>query len=185
MVEHVDYQLMLGAKKDTDFGSIVLFGMGGMRAEVYKDVSFGIPPLNQTLARLLMEETEIYKRLKGLRAKKPAELREIEQILVSFSNLIVDFPEIAEMDVNPIVISNGKALAVSARIILEEERGRARDPISPCRHYALPDPVCQPLAAPGRHERAPEADQAGRRAPGARASEHPVGGNDARAVLQR
>ena len=120
MVENVDYQLILGAKKDTDFGSIVLFGMGGMRAEVYKDVSFGIPPLNQTLARLLMEETTIYKALKGLRGKKPAELREIEQIIVSFSNLIVDFPEIAEMDINPIVISNGKALAVNARIVLEE-----------------------------------------------------------------
>lgn len=120
MVENVDYQLILGAKKDTDFGSIVLFGMGGMRAEVYKDVSFGIPPLNQTLARLLMEETTIYKALKGLRGKKPAELREIEQIIVSFSNLIVDFPEIAEMDINPIVISNGRALAVNARIVLEE-----------------------------------------------------------------
>ena len=120
MVENVDYQLILGAKKDTDFGSIVLFGMGGMRAEVYKDVSFGIPPLNQTLARLLMEETTIYKALKGLRGKKPAELREIEQMIVSFSNLIVDFPEIAEMDINPIVISNGKALAVNARIVLEE-----------------------------------------------------------------
>ena len=91
-----------------------------MRAEVYKDVSFAIPPLNQTLARILMEETEICKMLKGSPAKTPAEFREIEQIIVSFSNLIVDFPEIAEMDINPIVISNGKALAVNARIVLEE-----------------------------------------------------------------
>ncbi len=119
-VNNVDYQLILGAKKDTDFGSIILFGMGGMRAEVYKDVSFAIPPLNQTLARILMEETEICKMLKGSPAKTPAEFREIEQIIVSFSNLIVDFPEIAEMDINPIVISNGKALAVNARIVLEE-----------------------------------------------------------------
>jgi acetyltransferase len=120
MVNNVDYQLILGAKKDTDFGSIILFGMGGMRAEVYKDVSFALPPLNQTLARILMEETEICKMLKGFPEKKPAEFREIEQIIVSFSNLIVDFPEIAEMDINPIVISNGKALAVNARIVLEE-----------------------------------------------------------------
>ena len=126
MVENVHYQLILGAKKDTDFGSIILFGMGGMRTAAYKDVSFALPPLNQTLARLLMEETEIYKMLKGFLAKKPAELREIEQIIVSFSNLIVDFPEIAEMDVNPIVISNGKAVAANARIVLEEgESGQA------------------------------------------------------------
>jgi acetyltransferase len=120
MVENVDYQLILGSKKDTDFGSIILFGMGGMGAEVFKDVSFGIPPLNQTLARLLMEETGICKMLKGFRAKKPADLREIEQIIVSFSNLVIDFPEISEMDINPIVISDGKALAVNARIVLEE-----------------------------------------------------------------
>ena len=110
MVENVDYQLILGAKKDTDFGSIILFGMGGLRTEVYKDVSFAMPPLNQTLARLLMEDTGIYKTLKGFLAKKPAELREIEQIIMRFSNLIVDFPEIAEMDVNPIVISTARPL---------------------------------------------------------------------------
>jgi acetyltransferase len=122
MIENIDYQLIIGAKRDTDFGSIILFGMGGMGAEVFKDVSFGIPPLNQTLARLLMEETGVFKMLKGYRARKPADLREIEQIIVSLSNLIVDFSEIAEMDINPIVISNGKASAVNARIVLEESR---------------------------------------------------------------
>ncbi len=126
MVENVDCQLILGAKKDADFGSIILFGMGGMRTEACKEVSFALPPLNQTLARLLMEEAEVCKMLKGFGAKQPAELREIEQIIVRFSNLVVDFPEIAEMDVNPIVISNGKALAANARIVLEEgEFGQA------------------------------------------------------------
>ncbi|MGD0232520.1 MAG: bifunctional acetate--CoA ligase family protein/GNAT family N-acetyltransferase [Syntrophorhabdales bacterium] len=120
MVEGVDYQLILGSKKDTDFGSIILFGVGGMRAETYRDVSFAIPPLNQTLARLLMEETELCRTLRDFSPQKMAAFREMEQIVVNFSNFVVDFPEIAEMDINPIVISKGKPLAVNARIVLEE-----------------------------------------------------------------
>jgi acetyltransferase len=120
MIEGIDYELILGAKKDKDFGCIILFGMGGKGTELVKDFSIGLPPLNQTLARLMIEETGVYKLLRGFRAKKPADLRELEQIIVSFSNLIVDFPEIAEMDINPIAISDGKPYAVNARILLEK-----------------------------------------------------------------
>jgi len=120
MIENVDYQLALGARKDTDFGAIILFGTGGTPQGASKDFSFGIPPLNQTLARLLMEETEVCKVLRAQQVKKPADLREIEQIIVSFSNLVVDFPEIAEININPVAISGGKAIAVNAQIILEE-----------------------------------------------------------------
>jgi acetyltransferase len=66
-----------------------------------------------------MEETEVYRMLRGYRGRVPADLNQLEKILVSFSNLIVDFPEILEMDVNPIAISNGKACALGARIILD------------------------------------------------------------------
>jgi acetyltransferase len=119
MIENIDYELILGAKKDKDFGSIILFGTGGKGTEIVKDFSIGLPPLNQALARLMMEETGIYKALRGFRAKKPADLRELDQIIVSFSNLIVDFPEIAEMEINPIAISAGQPYAVNARIVLE------------------------------------------------------------------
>ncbi|MFB3887441.1 MAG: GNAT family N-acetyltransferase [Thermodesulfobacteriota bacterium] len=121
MVRNIDYELILGAKKDRDFGSIILFGMGGIGVEILKDYAIGLPPLNQTLARRLMEETQVYKMLQGYRGKAPADLRQLEQILVSFSNLIVDFPEILEMDLNPIAISNGKATAIDARIIIDDE----------------------------------------------------------------
>jgi acetyltransferase len=121
MIDKIDYEVILGTKKDKDFGSIILFGMGGIGTEVFKDISIGLPPLNQTLARRLMEETEVYKMLQGYRGKKPADMKELEHILVSFSNLIVDFPEIAEMDINPIAISNGKAYALDARIIIDKE----------------------------------------------------------------
>lgn len=119
MIEIIDYEIILGAKKDKDYGTVILFGMGGIGVQIFRDFSVGLPPLNQTLARRLMEETEVYRMLQGYRGKVPADLCQLEQIIVSFSNLIVDFPEILEMDVNPIAISNGTACALGARIILD------------------------------------------------------------------
>jgi len=121
MIEKIDYEIILGAKKDDNFGSVILFGMGGTGVQIYRDFSIGLVPLNQTLARRLMEETEVYKMLRGYRGKPPADLRQLEQIIVSFSNLIADFPEIAEMDINPIAISDGKAYALDARIIIDQD----------------------------------------------------------------
>ncbi|HLB94946.1 MAG TPA: GNAT family N-acetyltransferase, partial [Nitrospiria bacterium] len=119
MLEKIDYEVILGAKKDSEFGSVIMFGMGGVGVEIFRDFSVGLPPLNQTLARRLMEETKVYKMLKGHRGRPPADLRQIEEIIVSFSNLIVDFPEIAEMDINPIAVSNGRACALDARILID------------------------------------------------------------------
>jgi acetyltransferase len=121
MIEKIDYEIILGAKKDPVFGPIVLFGMGGTSVQIFKDYAIGLVPLNQTLARRLMEETEVYRMLQGHRGKLPADLRQLEQILVSFSNLIADFPEIAEMDINPIAISDGKPQALDARIIIDRD----------------------------------------------------------------
>lgn len=77
--------------------------------------------MNQTLATRLMEETDVYRLLKGYRGKMPADLRQLEEIIVNFSNLIVDFPEIAEMEINPIAISQGKAHVLDAWIIIDRE----------------------------------------------------------------
>ncbi len=118
-IEDIDYQLILGVKRDREFGSVILFGTGGVGAEVFNDISFGLPPLNETLAKLLMEETEIYRVLKESHPTKPVDLSEIARIIVSFSNLIVDFPEISAMSINPIVVAHGKACAVNARVVLE------------------------------------------------------------------
>ncbi len=119
MVTDVDYELIIGAKKDKDFGAVILFGMGGIMAEFIKDFSIGLPPLNRTLAKMLMQDTKAYKMLQGFRGKPPADFDEIEEILVNFSNLIVDFPEIAEIDINPLAIANGQASALDARIMLD------------------------------------------------------------------
>jgi acetyltransferase len=121
MFADIDYELILGAKKDKDFGSVILFGMGGTMAEFIKDFSIGLPPLNQTLAKMLMQDTKVYKMLQGFRGKPAADFEGLEEILVNFSNLIVDFPEIAEIDINPLAISNGKASALDARIIIDKD----------------------------------------------------------------
>lgn len=121
MIGNVDYEIILGAKRDKDFGMAILFGMGGTNAEVFKDFSIALPPLNQTLARRLMEETKAYKIIQGFRGKTPADMFQLEQIIVSFSNLIVDFPEIGEIDINPIAISQGKSCALDARIIIDKD----------------------------------------------------------------
>jgi acetyltransferase len=120
MFTDIDYELILGSKKDKDFGSAILFGMGGTMAEFIKDFSIGLPPLNQTLAKMLMQDTRVYKMLQGFRGKAAADFEGLEEILVNFSNLIVDFPEIAEIDINPLAISNGKASALDARIIIDK-----------------------------------------------------------------
>lgn len=119
MVEGIDYEIILGAKKDEDFGTVILFGMGGIGVQIYQDFSIALPPLNQALARKMMEETRVYRLLQGYRGKPPADLARLEQIVLNFSNLISDFPEIAEMDINPIALSDGRAVALDARIILD------------------------------------------------------------------
>jgi acetyltransferase len=120
MLKKIDYEVILGSKKDRVFGSVIVFGMSGIAVRIYKDFSVGLPPLNQTLARRLVEELKIYRVLTGYQDKPPADMRQLEQIIVSFSNLIVDFPEIAESDINPIAISNGVAYALNARIVLDK-----------------------------------------------------------------
>jgi acetyltransferase len=121
MVQNIDYELILGAKKDKDFGTVIIFGTGGAGTEVFRDVAAGLPPLNQTLARRLMEDTHGYAMLQGYRQKQPANMKELEQILVNLSNLIVDFPEIAEMDISPLAISEGVACALDARIVIDKD----------------------------------------------------------------
>jgi len=122
MITSYDYELIVGSKKDPIFGPVIMFGLGGIEAEVFKDITVGLPPLNQVLARRLIEQTKIYKVLsEGFRTKPPANLRLLEETLVKFSNLIIDFPEIKEIDINHLVMSRDIAVSLDARIILDEE----------------------------------------------------------------
>jgi acetyltransferase len=120
MLQKIDYELILGAKRDNDFGSVIVFGLGGIGAEIMKSIGIGLPPLNQTLARRLVEDSGISKMLQGYRGKMPTDMKLLEQMIGNFSNLIIDFPEIIEMDINPIGISKGKPYALDARIIIDK-----------------------------------------------------------------
>ena len=121
MVSSDGYELIIGSKKDPTFGSVILFGMGGVSVELFKDRAIGLPPLNDTLAKRLIEGTKVYELLKGFRGKKAANINLLKEILVRFSGLIVDFPEIKEIDINPLIIDTKKAFALDARIILDQE----------------------------------------------------------------
>ena len=121
MVRAVDYEVILGLKKDPQFGTVLVFGAGGVATEGLADFAVALPPLNQTLAHRMMEDTRIFGRmLKPPRGVTPPDICELEELLMKLSNIAVDFPEIAEIDINPLVISGGKACAVDARIVIDE-----------------------------------------------------------------
>ncbi|MBW2088782.1 MAG: bifunctional acetate--CoA ligase family protein/GNAT family N-acetyltransferase [Deltaproteobacteria bacterium] len=114
-----EYELILGSKRDRDFGPVVLFGMGGIMAEVLEDQAIALPPLNRLLARSLMEKTRVYRLLKGYRNHPPANLTLLEEILIRLSQLVTDFPEIEELDINPLMVTKNGFCAVDARVLLK------------------------------------------------------------------
>ncbi len=118
MIPRADYEILLGAKKDRSFGPVILFGMGGIYTEVFKDRDIGLPPLNILLVRRLMESTKVYSLLKGYRNRPPANMELLEEMILRLAQLVVDFPEIAELDMNPVIVTDGEPHVVDARILL-------------------------------------------------------------------
>lgn len=113
------YEIAIGAKKDLTFGAVIIFGTGGNLLEALEDYSVGLPPLNQTLAKRLMEETKIYHYLKKYPYYENA-LKKLEEILIRFSYLISDFPQIKEFDINPIFITDYEIFVLDCSIILDK-----------------------------------------------------------------
>ncbi len=122
MVKKKGIEIILGAKTDSLFGPVILFGRGGVDVEIYKDVSIGLLPLNQTLARRMMEETKVYQLLKGYRNLPPANIKLLEEIIVRFSRMMVDFPQLKEFEINPLLINENEAFALDARAVINSER---------------------------------------------------------------
>src|ERR1019366_688686 len=90
MVRAEGYELILGSSIDSQFGPVLLFGSGGQLVEVYKDRAVGLPPLNTTLARRMMERTKILTALKGVRGREPVDLAALERLMVGFSQLVAE-----------------------------------------------------------------------------------------------
>lgn len=120
MLRRSDYELIFGSKRDKDFGPVILFGMGGIMTEILKDQSIALPPLNRLLARRLIESTRVYKILKGYRNRPPVNLDFLEEILIRLSQLVTDFPEILELDINPMIFVEDRAVAVDARVMIRK-----------------------------------------------------------------
>lgn len=135
MIRNPEVEILLGAKRDAQFGPVILFGWGGIFAEVLEDRALGLVPLNQSLARKLMQETRVFRILNGYRNQPAADLDRLEQMIVSLSRLLVDFPEISELDMNPVMVKAGRPCAVDARVIV-----RASDIASPMHLVVSPYP---------------------------------------------
>jgi acetyltransferase len=121
------YELILGASVDQQFGPVLLFGAGGQLVEVFRDRALALPPLNRTLARRMMEQTRIFQALLGVRGKAPVPVDRLEELLVRFSDLIVEQPWIKELDVNPLLASSEGLLAVDSRVVLHDPATRRED----------------------------------------------------------
>lgn len=124
MVKTDGYELIIGSSLDPQFGPVLLFGAGGQLVEIFQDSAIALPPLNTTLARRMMEQTKIYKALQGVRGRKSIDIAALEQLMVEFSQLVVEQPGIKEIDINPLLaipptpVNPGGLIALDARIVL-------------------------------------------------------------------
>ena len=120
MIKQDGYEIILGSSLDGQFGPVLLFGMGGQLVEVFKDKSLGLPPLNRTQARLMLEETKIFTALQGVRGRKSVDIEALENLMVQFSLIVAEQPWIKEVDINPLLASEEQIIALDARVILHD-----------------------------------------------------------------
>jgi acetyltransferase len=118
MIKSDGYEIIIGSSLDPQFGPVLLFGTGGQLVEVFRDRALALPPLNSTLARRMMEQTKIYKALKGVRGRKPVDLAAVETLLVRFSRLVAEQQWIKEIDINPLMASPERIIALDARVVI-------------------------------------------------------------------
>jgi acetyltransferase len=118
MINWTGYELIVGSSPDPQFGPVLLFGMGGQLVEVFKDRALALPPLNMTLARHLIDETVISQALQGVRGRRPVDKDALAALLVRFSELVAEQPRIAEIDINPLLASPERIIALDARVVL-------------------------------------------------------------------
>jgi acetyltransferase len=121
MVEEKGYELVIEGKTDPVFGPVILFGMGGAASDLYRDHSFGLPPLNITLVRRMMEETKVYQLLKGNYNSPTVDVKKVVETLLLFSKLLVDFPQIKEISINPLLVSEKEASIIDAHIAIDRD----------------------------------------------------------------
>ena len=120
MINYSGYELIIGSSIDPQFGPVLLFGMGGQLVELFRDRALALPPLTTTLARRMIEQTKIYGALKGIRGRAPIDQAALEQLLVRFGQLVAEQPWIKEIDINPLLASPERLIALDARVVLHD-----------------------------------------------------------------
>ena len=128
-------ELILGIKKDPVFGTVILAGMGGVGAELLGDRSLGFPPLNERLAMRMLESLRMWPLFTGYRGRKPAAVDQLVEVLIRLSYLAADWPEITELDVNPLLCTPSEVVALDARVVVDRSLVGAET--EPYAHLAL------------------------------------------------
>jgi acyl-CoA synthetase (NDP forming) len=113
-------EVILGSKHDPSFGPVLLFGLGGIYVEVFKDISLRVAPINRSEAEEMISEPKTSVILKGVRGEKPIDTKALVENLLRLSQLVTDFPEIEGIDINPVKVLEKGAVAVDARIALNK-----------------------------------------------------------------
>ena len=116
-------EVILGAKRDPSFGPVVLFGLGGVYVEVLKETSLRVAPINRLEAEEMISELKTAAILKGVRGERPLDINALVESLLRLSQLMMDFPEIEGIDINPVKVLEKGAVAVDARIALSRGQG--------------------------------------------------------------
>ena len=129
------FEMILGTKKDPVFGAVIMVGMGGIAAEVFRDRALAMPPLNESLARRALESLKSWPLLRGYRGKPGANIDRLIEILMRFSYLVADYPEIKELDVNPLLVTPEDVIALDARVVID--RSLAAHAVRPYSHLAI------------------------------------------------
>ncbi|MFT5323161.1 MAG: acetyltransferase [Planctomycetaceae bacterium] len=129
------HELILGAKRDPLFGPVLMVGFGGTAAELFRDRALELPPLNERLARRMLESLRSWPLLQGYRGRPAVDVDRLVEVLIRFSYLVADYPEILELDVNPLLVTPEDVVALDARIILDHET--LLHPKRPFSHLAI------------------------------------------------
>ena len=129
------FELIVGTKKDPVFGAVIMVGTGGTAAEVFRDRALALPPLNESLARRMLTSLKSWPLLQGYRGKPAANIDRLIEILIRFSYLVADYPEIKELDVNPLLVTPEDVLALDARVVIDRELTAGT--VQPFSHLAI------------------------------------------------
>jgi acetyltransferase len=116
-------EVIIGMRRDPNFGPLMMFGMGGIYVELFKDVAFRVAPFGRSQARSMISETKAGTLLSGYRGQPKADLEAVVDVILRLSQLALDFPEIQEIEINPLSIGleDQGAVALDGRVILEEK----------------------------------------------------------------